>query len=144
MLKILRKIDEYPDRTFFFQTKNTRFFFDYTFPDNVILGVTLETHIDEGYSDISLAPYPSIRARDFYLVKHNRKIITIEPILRFNIEFFVKIIKIINPERVYIGYDTKKTHLIEPSLKKTLKLCEELSKFTEVKTKLMREKNVQY
>lgn len=142
MLKILRKIDEYPNRTFFFQTKNPRFFFDYTFPDNVILGITLESN--RNYLSISKAPSQFTRYLDFLGLSFEKKIITIEPILDFSLNIFVRWIKDIKPIRVYIGYDTKKSKLIEPSLKKTLKLCEELSRFTKVKTKLMRERNVQY
>jgi len=138
MLKILRKIDEYPNRTFFFQTKNPRFFYDYNFPDNVMLGVTLESN--RNYPSISNAPSQFTRYLDFLGLSFEKKIITIEPILNFSLNIFVRWIKDIKPIRVYIGYDTKKSNLIEPSLKKTLELCEELSKFTKVKTKLLRKR----
>jgi hypothetical protein len=64
----------------------------------------------------------------------------IEPVLRWSYtELFLASIKEIGPERVYIGYDTKRTKLMEPRLKQVLELMKELAKFTKVKPKLLRE-----
>lgn len=137
LYKILNKIEEYPDRIFFFQTKNPHFFLKYPFPKNVIFGITLETN--RYYPEISNAPNPYDRFYWFKTLKHSRKIITIEPIMEFDFDQFLEWIKVINPERVYIGYDTKKNNLPEPSLEKTKKLILELEKFTKVKLKYMKE-----
>lgn len=136
MMKILDKIKEYP-QTFFFQTKNPEFFHKFQFPENTMLGITLET--DRYYPKISSAPVPYDRFYWFKNKDHPRKIITIEPILDFDFDIFLDWIKEINPERVYVGYDTKKNYLPEPSLEKTMKLIEELKKFTKVKLKYMKE-----
>lgn len=141
MEKILERVKELSNRTFFFQTKDPRCFYEYDFPDNVILGITLESN--RWYPSISKAPSPSIRYIDFLGLSFERKIITIEPIMDFSIYILAEMVKNINPIRVYIGYDTKKSNLIEPSLRKTLELCKDLERFTKVKTKLMREANVQ-
>jgi len=70
----------------------------------------------------------------------NRKVVTIEPILVFSYEeLFLAHIKEIGPERVYIGYDTKRTKLNEPRLRRAQELMKGLAKFTKVKQKLMRE-----
>jgi len=138
MVKILDRIREMPNRTFFFQTKNPRCFYEYNFPDNVILGITLESNRD--YPSISKAPSPFIRYMDFLCLSFERKIITIEPIMFFDIWILLEWIEKIKPERVYIGYDTKNSNLPEPKLYKTFWLCSELSKFTKVKTKLLRKR----
>lgn len=139
IIKILRRIKELPHKTFFFQTKKPSFFLYYPFSENILLGMTLETNRDKGYDLISKAPLPSQRD-SFIYVKHPRKVITIEPILDFDLDIFQEWIRQVNPERVYIGYDTKKTKLPEPSLHKTWELIEALEDFTVVKKKLLREK----
>ena len=140
MEEILDRIRELPNKTFFFQTKNPECFFDYDFPDNVMLGVTLETN--RHYPTISKAPKPKKRYEDFKAISDRiRKIVTIEPVIFFDLWILLEWIKEINPIRVYIGYDTKNSNLPEPRLYKTFWLCSELAKFTKVKTKLMREGN---
>lgn len=135
--KILERIQSMPEKTFFFQTKNPEWFQQWEFPKNVLLGITLESDIY--YPLISKAPKPYMRAYHFYFIKHPRKVITIEPILKFNPVVFLEWIKNIGPERVYIGYDTKKNKLPEPKLTDTLKLILSMRKFTKVKRKLIRE-----
>ena len=135
--KILERIRELPHKIFFFQTKNPVYYRWFTFPKNVILGITLESNRE--FPEISKAPNPLERAFTFSEIEFSRKIITIEPIMKFNLSTMLEWIRDINPMRVYIGYDTKKTKLPEPTLKKTLELIEALKKFTVVKPKLLRE-----
>ena len=137
MEKILEIIFEMPEKTFFFQTKNPSWFNQYSFPDNCVLGITLESNRD--YREISKAPLCRQRAYIFAEVIHPRKIITIEPVLDFDLYPFLLMIKGCNPERVYVGYDTKKNDLNEPTIEKIKKLINGLSKFTKVKTKYMKE-----
>ena len=137
MLLILKRITECPDRTFFFQTKNPKWFQNWRFPDNVILGITLESNIP--YPDISKAPTPWRRDSEFSIIEHPRKIVTIEPILKFHMTQLFHYITDINPERVYIGYDSKKNKLPEPTLYKVKEFIKELKRITKVKEKLMRE-----
>ena len=138
--------EKYSDVTFLVQSKDPICFSPYKFPDNVILDVTVETDLlsfnikdckYKYYSDISRAPYPIRRLSEFLKVKHKRKGITIEPILAFGSKF-ASFIQPLNPEFVYVGYDNHNVKLPEPSLKKTLKLIEELKKFTEVRVKTLR------
>lgn len=129
------------DRTFFLQSKKPEWFKKYDFPSNVLLGITLETDSDLNYDRISKAPPPMVRYKQFAdLDCKNRKIVTIEPVLRWSYtELFLAHIKDIRPERVYIGYDTKRTKLMEPRLKQVQELMKGLAKFTKVKPKLLRE-----
>ncbi len=143
MEKILLRIEELTNKTFFMQSKDPLFFERYNdiLPKNLIIGITLETNRDKGYERISKAPKPTQRAKDFIQVKHPRKFVTIEPILQFVLFRFIDMLVKINPERIYIGYDTKKTHLYEPELDRTLILIEELrNKGYLVKEKLLRER----
>lgn len=133
---ILEKIDINSNKTFFLQTKNPIWFDKWDFPENVILGITLESNIP--YPEISEAPKPWKRAVDFYFTDHPRKFITIEPILKFNFATLYGWIRDISPERVYIGYDSKKNKLPEPSLGKVREFIKDLRKITKVKEKLLR------
>jgi len=147
MLKILNRIKKLP-QIFFFQSKEPRVFYKYDFPENVILGITLESN--RWYKDISDAPPPFERMNDFYRLKHPRKFITIEPILDFDFSIFLGWLRELNPERIYIGYDTHKTWWMEgkekvylrkyePRLHKTRNLIHELKRSIKVKTKYMKD-----
>ena len=140
--KILEKIKKMTERTFFFQSKDPSCFKKYIFSENVILGTTIETDCDIR-SSFSKAPNPQERWTSFLGVKHPRKRITIEPIMHIHdLPRFINWIKTINPEIVYIGYDSKpdrKPTLLEPTLFRTKQLIKKLEEFTRVKTKLLRE-----
>lgn len=141
----------WPGRTFLIQSKNPAVFLEHYWPDNVILGTTIETNIlawssDNGlesYDNISKAPIPEKRYEAMKTIR-NRKAITIEPILSFDSENFIQWIEDIGPEFVYIGYandkhEGKKLKLPEPSLEKTMRLIAELrGAGIEVRTKTLR------
>jgi len=138
--RVLERIRELPHKTFFFQSKDPSCFEDYDFPENVILGITLETNRDKDYEKISKATIPSIRYWTFYCKKHKRKRLTVEPIQEFDMDESVEWVEILKPEIVYVGYDTKKSKLPEPPLSKTLEFINRISEFTTVKPKLLRER----
>lgn len=133
-------IDCYSDRQFFFQTKDPRIFLDIPHPRNLWLGITLESDGIVGYEHISKAPNP---AKRYLTILENSgikiDIVTIEPIINFDLSRFAGWIQDINPQRVYVGYDSHQTGLLEPPLTKTTQLINKLSKFTKVKLKLLRE-----
>ncbi len=147
---------QWSDRTFLLQSKNPARFIEkdgagqkFYFPDNVILGCTLETNYSlipsasaEGefipYSTISKAPQPICRAEAMIEIHDNRKIITIEPIMNFEPENLKNMIKAIAPMAVYIGYDSGGHKLPEPPLQKTLDFIESIKSITQVRLKLMR------
>ncbi len=140
---ILNKIKEYPNRTFFMQTKDPSIFYKFDFPENMLLGITMETN-EYQYAYIpTKAPSPWHRYVGFHDLEFPRKVVTIEPIIEFRHEIFLSWLKALNPERIYIGYNSKSKsiQLPEPSLKKTQELIKELKKFTKVKTKYMKGDN---
>jgi DNA repair photolyase len=128
--RVLSTIRENSNKTFFLQSKEPTIFLGYKLPHNLIIGTTIETNLDNLYlqHNISKAPLPTERAAHFRLIDHPRKSITIEPILNFELNTFVRLLKQIAPERIYIGYDTKNTSLPEPSLSKTKSFMNRLRK----------------
>ena len=118
------------DNTYLFQSKNPARFLDFDFPMNTYLGTTLESNRDYGFSN---APIPFDRALDFQA--HLPKMVSIEPIMDFDLEDFATMIAVIAPEFVSIGADSKKNNLPEPPREKIEALLDALGKFTTVKSK---------
>ena len=135
IITILSKCLDY-DNTYFFQSKNPKRFHRFVFPENTILCTTIESNRTyHNYRSISKAPV--IRDRAFYMSPFNfkgkyKKMVTIEPILDFNLPRFVKIIRFIKPDQVNIGADSKGYNLPEPNSEKVKALISELEKFTKV------------
>jgi hypothetical protein len=84
---------------------------------------------------ITSAPSPLERATAFQQIYWKRKMISIEPIMDFDLEELVVWIKNLKPEFVSIGADSQRNNLPEPSKEKIERLIEELKKFTEIKLK---------
>lgn len=61
-----------------------------------------------------------------------RKYVTIEPILDFDLDRMVELIKMCDPYQVNIGADSGGNNLPEPKLAKVMRLIDELNKFTTV------------
>lgn len=116
--KIIKRIKEQPNKTFLLQSKNPKTFNRVDIPANVILGTTLETNRDELYKGVSKAPKPSQRQADLAKVNHDKKMITIEPVIDFDLDVMVRWVKEINPVVVWLGYDSGKNNLSEPSIEK--------------------------
>ena len=127
--KIMDWIQSKPDKTFLLQSKDPSTFNRVsTFPENLILGTTLETNRDKLYEGISLAPKPSQRYEDFLEVKHSHKMVTIEPVMKFDMNIMVDWIEDINPCMVWLGYDSGRNRLPEPRLEEVKNLYWELGR----------------
>lgn len=115
--KIIEYCNYWHDRTFLLQSKNPECFVSYNFPDNVMLGTTIETNRDT--LQFSEAPKPVDRAEAMLHIP-NRRTITIEPIMEFDINALFDMIMKINPHIVWLGYDSKpeKNNLPEPEFYK--------------------------
>jgi hypothetical protein len=124
------------EKQYYFQSKNpkslARFLEEY--PINSILLTTIETNRDEGYEKISKAPRPSVRFNDFFELDFPRKVLTIEPILDFDLSILVEWIRQLSNQGtllyVWVGFNSKKgqVKLPEPSPKKVHLLIKELRK----------------
>jgi hypothetical protein len=118
--------DKRKDRIWFMQSKNPKCFQGILpiLRKNTILLTTLETNRDIDYDKISKAPPPSKRIVDFANLDWANKIITVEPILDFDMDIFVEGILNIRPLAVFIGYNSHpdKVAMNEPDMEKTLEL----------------------
>lgn len=125
---------------YLFQTKNPDRMMFYSHKGYVkksIWGLTLETNRDHLW-DVSKSPFPRNRVRDFISMNNQTKMVTIEPIMAFDLLPFVEMIKRCDPEWVNIGADStngRKYDLPEPTYAQVEDLIAELQKFTEVKLK---------
>ena len=133
ILKVLNKCREHPSNTYLFQTKNPIRFCEFLddFPNKTILGTTIETNrLGFNYKA------PPVTKRQWHIQQEKFHVmITIEPIMDFDIDIFVNWIKDIEPRWVNIGADSGRNNLPEPNKEKIEALIKELKKFTEVKVK---------
>jgi len=121
---------------YLFQTKNPNRYFDFRiyYPGNITIGTTIETN--RIYPQMGHTPPPHERAK--YLNRLFGKVpvmVTIEPIMNFDLGVLAGLVRLCQPEWVNIGADSGGHKLPEPSLRKVKDLISELMKFTEVKIK---------
>jgi len=144
ILQVLTKCKEH-DNTYIFQSKNPRRFWDMAmnegfdltarFPKFTILGTTLESNREYGQS--MYAPPAWIRAAalahprlDFF-----KKMVSMEPIIAFDLATVVDWIRLIMPTFVSIGADSKGHNLQEPTARELDYLIVAIKCITKVKLK---------
>lgn len=137
------------DNHYLFQTKNPGRFYDFIYPGNTtqltsrpiyslfpkktMFGTTVETN--RTYN-VSKAPNPLDRMMSLMRIPRRfGKMITIEPIMDFDIDSLATLIEMVHPDWVNIGADSKGHHLPEPSFQKLQGLIICLEEFTVVKQK---------
>jgi len=135
ILQVLEVIRKYPKTTFLLLTKNTKRYLKFAgflkgLP-NVILGATVETDDSDLYKSYRIskaeAPFSRLIDMSYLSICRDMKVmLSIEPILNFNMENFVNWIADIKPEFVYVGYDNYNNKLPEPPLHKTMELIDQL------------------
>lgn len=133
--QVLAHCNKYPDNVYLFQSKAPGRFLssEFAFPPNVVFGTTIET--DKSITGLSKAPDPWSRMMSMHYIENCRKMVSIEPILNFDLVTMVDWIKTIKPEFVSIGADSRGHNLAEPSRESILTLIEALDDITEVKVK---------
>lgn len=121
------------DNKYLFQTKNPKRILNFKLPKSVIC-TTIES--DVFYSEIMAnSPKPYDRAKYMKMLSDCgfETFVTIEPILDFNLDALVDLIKQCSPEQVNIGFNTSfKVQLPEPNENKVIELINELKTFTNV------------
>lgn len=121
---------------YLFQTKSPWRFEPWagSIPAGSVLCTTIETN--RTYRNImGVCPTPWSRALSMANLSSFRRFVTIEPIMDFDLEPLVAIVKRCEPVQVNIGADSGGNHLPEPSAAQVLALIDELSKFTRVEKK---------
>lgn len=134
--RVLVKCNEYPENTYLFQTKNPRRFLEFLggFPPKRILGTTIETNRDY---PVSNAPPPVERfmAMGSFSFNGVDKMVSIEPIMDFDLPVLSSWMYRIRPKFISIGADSKGNNLAEPDAEKLKLFINEMQKLTEVKIK---------
>lgn len=140
--KVLKHIQLFPEALFLFLTKNPSRYDEFIseMPSNAILGATIETNNDQRIRELNISSAPPVSER--YLAMKNieweKKFVSIEPILDFDLQIFSKWIEEIYPFLVYVGYDNYKHNLPEPIMNKTMKLINSINKDSLVIKKTIR------
>ncbi len=120
---------------YLFQSKNPKRMLHFKLPSDSNICTTIETN--RHYLDIMAnSPTPQERANAMeQLSKKYPTMVTIEPILDFDLEEMVALIKQCAPIQVNIGADSGNNKLPEPSKEKIEALIYELMKFTRIDKK---------
>lgn len=137
IIAVLEHCRKYPGNTYLFCTKRPSRYYNYIdlLPPKTILGTTIETDkYPEGVT--SKAPTQEDRVLAMRVLKSTwptiRRMVSIEPILKLDSSMIIHYIKLCKPEFVYIGYDSKKQNLPEPTDEEVMDLIKELKTFTKV------------
>ena len=131
IFSVIDYCNKFPENTYFFQSKNPRRFGEFIFPINSIFCTTIETN--RIYPQMGKTPYPHDRAFSLSSIAiPGRRMVTIEPIMDFDLSRLVYLLKIAEPEQVNIGADSKRHNLPEPSAGKIRDLIAEIEEFTTV------------
>jgi DNA repair photolyase len=131
--QVLSHCRKYPGNKYLFQSKNPQRFKDFMdiFPDNTTLCATIETN-RLGFNDCA----PPVTERQWHIQQERFPVmITIEPIIDFDLDILVNWLKDIEPFQVNIGADSCGHDLPEPPKTKIEALIKELKRFTDVHLK---------
>lgn len=117
------------------QSKNPERMVEYQeyFPAGAVFCTTIETN--RWYPEImGNAPRPEARAAGMACLI-GKRYVTIEPIIDFDLDPMIELIKRCEPIQVNIGADSKNSGLPEPKLEKIMLLAEQLREFTTTEKK---------
>ena len=138
VIKILQHCEKYSNK-YLYQTKNPKGFLDYganiaSTDNDFALCTTIETN--RFYKEfMGNTPDPHKRAIYMSEIPLLEKYVTIEPIMDFDLNDLVKIIRYCKPKQVNIGADSGKNNLPEPDGDKIRELIFRLEEYTIVKQK---------
>jgi hypothetical protein len=126
--RIVKRMRLESDRTFLVQSKDPVTFKRVKrWPKNVVLGTTIETNREDLCTGISKAPSPSQRFKGLLEIDHPVKMVTIEPVLDFDLDEFAGWVEQIQPRMVWLGYQNHGSDLPAPTLDKIRELHWRLS-----------------
>jgi hypothetical protein len=132
---ILEHINKYNDNKYMFQSKNPIRFLEFCnhLPEKCHIGTTIETNRVYPCMGGKLPPvHPENRAMAIMLAGHKLEMgtmdrfITIEPILDFDLDPFLTILKEAEPDYINIGADSGGNGLPEPPGVKVIELIDRL------------------
>jgi DNA repair photolyase len=126
--RILAHCKMYPDNTYVFQSKNPHrlVLWENEMPFKFIVGTTIETNRE---IPLSKAPSPLNRFKAMTELSTGiETFVTIEPIMQFDLNDFVDLLKAVHPTFINIGADSKKCSLPEPTSKEVQTLIKEMQR----------------
>ena len=143
---------KYPDNRYFLQSKNTKRILElgWLINDRIFIEENHNGHFENLFSIATTietnrvytefmgnTPEPIQRLLEFKRLglANFDKYITIEPIMKFDLDIFVKELKDVLPKQINIGADSGNNGLPEPSKENILELIKQLETFTKVKIK---------
>lgn len=115
---VLKQTRKFDNNQYLFQSKNPARMLKYCndLPSHTILATTIETNRLYG---LSKAPIVESRAAILKILsKHFYTMLTIEPIVDFDLPSMRSLIETASPKMIVIGADSKKNNLSEPSADK--------------------------
>jgi hypothetical protein len=120
--QILDICNQVKSSSFILQTKNPTKYFDYIdlIPEDSWLGTTIETDLYMKYADWKISKSPNIRRRKIQFKEVSKRywrymyFVTIEPVLTFSKDF-IYWIDDMHPDLIFIGANTSKIQLPEPT-----------------------------
>lgn len=101
--QVLEVIRSFPDTNFLLQTKNPSRYQQFILPANTYTGTTIETNRP---NRVSKAPYVQERWKAIRLLPSiQRKFLSIEPIMDFDLDPFFNMIRLMAPDIIEVGAD---------------------------------------
>jgi len=131
IMRVLEHCAGFGNNCYLFQSKNPARFLGFWYPTDVVFGTTLETNRDY---KLSLALRPRRRWEAMCNLTATT-MVSIEPIMDFDLEEFTNWFYALRPDFVSIGADSKGHNLPEPPGGKVADLIAALEEFTEVRPK---------
>ena len=142
VMDALNYCNTFPKNKYLFQSKNPLYIWQMReyLPPNCVIGTTIETN--RRFDCMGNTPDVQERARIIGLfssdaIDHIKRetMVTLEPILKFDLKELVELIRTANPTWVNIGCDSKHHNLPEPTKEEIRELILELTKFTKIVNK---------
>lgn len=136
ILNTLTKCNWY-DNKYLFQTKNPGRVFNYINDINreFVVCTTIETNRTYPEMGNTVSPEDRGISMEYLRMQGIKTMLTIEPIMDFDLDIFVELIKLAAPISVNIGADSGHNNLPEPSWEKVQALIKELQRFTKITKK---------
>jgi DNA repair photolyase len=144
---VLKHCNKYPGNQYLFQSKNpervAKFLSNssslieirHSLPKKSVIGTTIETNRIYKQMGNTLSPQRRAEAMRFIKEQGYETMVTLEPIMDFDLDPLLQVIEVASPTWVNIGADSKGHNLPEPSKEKILQLIEGMKEFTEIKKK---------
>ena len=113
VISIIDRVREFPETSFLLISKQPGIFWYWhlVYPDNLYQGSTIETNRDHG---LSKAPPPKFRKQYLAASDHSHKLLSIEPIMDFDLEELGSWVEEIRPSIIEVGADNYHNNLPEP------------------------------